>query len=168
MQKEPLMSYPPPARPREVLGVDIFTIADTDYLITVDYLTGWFEIDRLGSKSISNIVYCLRQHFARHGLPLEVVTDISPFASAEFHRFAKRFEFRHTTSSPRYPQSNGRVENAVKTDKRLMIKAQETNTDPFLALLEWINTPSESFGQSPSANVWPPMSHFAFDRQYTT
>jgi hypothetical protein len=81
-------------------------------------------------------------------MSLEVVTYNSPFASAEFHRFAKRFEFRHTTSSPRYPQSNGRVENAVKTAKRLMIKAQETSTDPFLALLEWRNTPSESFGRS--------------------
>jgi hypothetical protein len=82
------------------------------------------------------------------------VTDNSPFASAEFHRFAKRFEFRHTTSSPRYPQSNGRVENAVKTAKRLMIKAQETSTDPFLPLLEWRNTPSESFGQSPAQQMF--------------
>jgi hypothetical protein len=153
MHKEPLMSYPPSARPWEVLGVDIFTIENTDYFTTVDYLTGWFEIDRLGSKSVSNIVYCLRQHFARHGLPLEVVTDNSPFASAEFHRFVKRFEFRHTASSPRYPQSNGRVDFAVKTAKRLMIKAQETSTDPFLALLEWRKTPSESFGQSPAQQM---------------
>ena len=79
-----------------------FTFADTDYLITVDYLSGWLEIDRLGAKSVSNIVYCLRQHFARQGLPLELFSDNCPFASVEFRRFAERYEFHHTTSSPRY------------------------------------------------------------------
>ena len=39
--------------------MDIFTFADTDYLMTVDYLSGWFELDRLGTKTASNIVYCL-------------------------------------------------------------------------------------------------------------
>ena len=149
-QKEPLKSYPPPARPWEVLGVDIFTIADMDYLITVDYLTGWFEVDRLPSKATSHIIYCLKQHFARHGLPLQVVSDNSPFASREFRLFAQRYEFEHTTSSPRYSQSNGRVEAAVKTAKRIMIKASETNTDAFLALLEFRNTPSEQLGRSPA------------------
>ena len=45
---------------------------------------------------------------------------------------------------------NSRAEAAVKTAKRLIIKAQETNTDPFLALLEWRNTPSEQLGRSPA------------------
>ena len=149
-QKEPLMFYPAPARPWEVLGVDIFTIADADYLITVDYLTGWFEVDRLQAKASGNIIYCLKQHFARLGLPLQVISDNVPFASKDFRLFAQRYEFKHTTSSPRYSQSNGRVEAAVKTAKRIMIKAGETNTDPFLALLEFRNTPSEQLGPSPA------------------
>ena len=41
------------------------------------------------------------------------------------------------------------MENAVKTAKRLMIKAREAGTDPLLALLEWRNTPSEQLGPSP-------------------
>ena len=149
-QKEPLMPHPAPSRPWEKVGLDIFTVSNHDYLVTVCYLTGWFEIDRLPSKAITNIIYCLRQHFARHGLPLEVVSDNSPFASAEFRRFAEKFQFRHVTSSPRYPQSNGKAESAVKIAKKLMIRADETNTDPFLALLEWRNTPSEQLNKSPA------------------
>ena len=38
----------------------------------------------------------------------------------------------------------------LKTAKRITIKAHETNTDPFLALLEWRNTPSEQLGPSPA------------------
>lgn len=48
-------------------------------------------------------------------------------------------------SSPRYPQWNGKAENAVKTCKALLVKVK----DPLLAILAWCNTPSEGFGTSP-------------------
>ena len=48
----------------------IYTIADMDYMITIDNLTGWFDVDRLQTKASVNIIYCLKQYFARHGLPL--------------------------------------------------------------------------------------------------
>jgi len=149
-QKEPLLSHPAPSRVWEKVGVDIFTLGDRDYLVTVDYLSGYFEVDRLPSKKVTDIVYCLRQHFCRHGLPAQVVSDNSPFNSGDFKRFAARYEFVHTTSSPRYSQSNGRSENAVKTCKRIMTRAQEAGIDPLLALLEWRNTPSEQLGPSPA------------------
>ena len=47
------------------------------------------------------------QIFARYLIPLELVTDNSPFNSAEFKAFAGRWEFIHTTSSPHYAESNG-------------------------------------------------------------
>jgi len=149
-QKEPLLPHQPPQRPWEKVGVDIFTFEDMDYLITVDYLSGFFEVDRLPTKSLKDIIYRLRQHFCRHGLPLEVCTDNSPFGAREFKLFAQRYDFQHVISSPRYPQSNGRVENAVKTAKRLMRKATEAGEDVFLALLDWRNTPAEQSGQSPA------------------
>jgi hypothetical protein len=144
------MSHPAPARPWQKVGVDIFAFDGREYLLTVDYLSGFFEVDRLQTKSVADIVYCLRQHFARHGLPDTVISDNSPFNSAEFKRFAAKYDFTHVTSSPRYPQSNGKVENAIKTMKRLMVKASQENSDPLLALLDWRNTPSEQLGVSPA------------------
>jgi len=58
---------------------------------------------------MNDIVYLLRQRFARHGIPLKVVSDNSPFGAKEFKVFAERWEFKHTTSSPRFPQSNAVV-----------------------------------------------------------
>jgi hypothetical protein len=150
VHKEPLISHPPPSRPWEKVGLDIFTFGNTDYLCSVNYLSGFFEIDRLPSKKVTDIIYCLRQHFARHGIPIELFSNNSPFNSIEFRSFAPMYEFKFTTSSHRYAQSNRRVECAIKTAKRLMTKARGANTDPLLAILEWRNTPSEQLGPSPA------------------
>jgi hypothetical protein len=152
-QQETLMSHPAPNRPWQKVGLDIFTFRNHDYLITVDYLSAYFEIDRLPSKRIVDIVYCLKQQFARHGIPDEVFSDNSPFNAVEFKKFAECYEFQHTTSSPRYPQSNGRAESAVKIAKAIMTKAVESSNDPFLALLEWRNTPTEK-GRAPAEIIY--------------
>ena len=52
-------------------------------------------------------------------------------------------------SSPHNPQSNGKIENAVKTAKKLLFKAKASGQDPYLAILDWRNTPSPSIGSSP-------------------
>ena len=87
-QKEPLMPYDAPSRPWERVGVDIFTLRNQDYLLTTCYLSGYFEVDRLPSKSAKDIIYCLKGQFARHGLPLETVSDHVPFDSANFCRIS--------------------------------------------------------------------------------
>ena len=85
---------------------------------------------------------------------MELVSDNGPpFNSLEFRRFAEEYEFKHTTSSPGYPQSNGKAENAVKQMKRMMTKTCETETDPYLALLEMRNLPSENVSSSPAQRL---------------
>jgi hypothetical protein len=67
---------------------------------------------------------------------------------------ANQYAFTPTTSSPGFPQSNGKVENAIKTAKRLMIKSQKDAKDPYLALLDWRNTPSKGLDSSPSQRMF--------------
>jgi Integrase zinc binding domain len=148
--KLPLQSHSTPSRPRQRVSTDIFTHSGIDYLLCVDYLSGYFEIDRLPSKSSKDVIYTLRQQFARHGIPEVVISDNSPFGSDEFSAFALKWEFEHQASSPNYPQSNGWAENAVKTAKRIMRRAAESGTDPMLALLEWRNTPTETSNVTPT------------------
>ena len=74
-----------------------------------------------------------------------------PFDSAAFASFARNWEFEHTTSSPGFPQSNGQVERCIQTVKRLLKKAELAREDPFLALLEYRNTPLDGTdGYSPA------------------
>ncbi|XP_068726473.1 uncharacterized protein [Montipora capricornis] len=84
------------------------------------------------------------------GIPNLFLSDNGPpFDSQEFRDFAAAYEVELVTSSPNYPQSNGRVENAVKTAKQLMKKSKQAGTDFYLTLLDWRNTPTESVGCSP-------------------
>ena len=59
------------------------------------------------------------------------------------------FQFTHTTSSPHYPQSNGRAEKAVQTIKNLIKKTTEEKKDVYIALLDLRNTPTDSVTGSP-------------------
>ena len=72
------------------------------------------------------------------------------FDCSEFRKFASLWEFKHETSSPLYPQSNGKVEQAVKTAKQLMRKARHDQKDPYLAILDFRNTPTQGFNTSTS------------------
>ena len=55
----------------------------------------------------------------------------------------------HVTSSPTFPQSNGKVEGAVNSAKTVMRKSRKARTDPYLDLLEYRNAPSQGLGTSP-------------------
>ena len=149
-QKEPLVSHRIPSRPWEMIASDLFELYSIDYLITVDFYSNYFEVDRLELKDANAVIKKLKQHLARHGVPDEMYTDNGPpYNSEKFKDFAEKYGFEHITSSPRYPQSNGKVENAVNTAKALLKKAIDSRQDPYLALLAWRNTPSENLNSSP-------------------
>ena len=150
--KEPLISHNLPTRPWEKIGCDIFTLGGNDYLCTVDYYSDYFEVDPLnGSKDATAIIKKLKRHFSNHGIPDTVQTDNGPpFNSKQFENFGTQYGFDHTTSSPEYPQSNGKVENAVKIAKSLIKKTQHARGDFYLNLLNWRNTPTEGLGSSPA------------------
>ena len=108
-----------------------------------------------GPKTAAAVIPKLKQQFARHGIPDEVVSDNGPpYNSHEFRAFAELYHFDHTTSSPGYAQSNGKAESAVKIAKKLMIKAREAGTDPYLALLNYRNTPTEGMDSSPAQRLF--------------
>lgn len=84
------MSHEVPDRPWAKVGVDLFAFHEQNYLIMVDYLSGYFEVDRLNSKRVKDIVYCMKQQFARHGIPDIVFSDNSPFGAMEFKQLRIR------------------------------------------------------------------------------
>ena len=112
-----------PSRPWQVIGTDLFEFRRRSYLVTTDYYSNFFEVDRLYTKTSKEVIGKLKAHLARHGIPDKVVSDNGPqFTSDAFQKFVDAYEFRHCTSSSDYPQCNGKVENVVKIAKHIMEK----------------------------------------------
>jgi transposase InsO family protein len=130
------------------LGSDLFELHGIQYCLVTDYYSKFPEIVKLGRNSTSKaVIAALKSVFSRHGIPAVLVTDNGPcYASAEFQQFTQEWEFKHVTSSPTYPRSNGMAERNVQTIKSLLMKAD----DPYIALLEYRTTPIEDIGLSPA------------------
>lgn len=108
------------------------------------------EVEHLTHTTTDAVVNALSAIFARHGLPMEVCSDNGPqFSSSDFKAFALKYDFRHITSSPHFPCSNGLAEKGVQIVKRIMKKSEHAQEDYWLGLLNYRSSPLEDDGRSP-------------------
>ena len=84
-QKETLRQHEEGETPWSKTGVDLFEIKGRNYLVTVDYYSNFLEVDYLSTTTTKQVITKLKGHFARYGIPLQMVTDSGPqFLSQEF------------------------------------------------------------------------------------
>ena len=101
--------------------------------------------------SASTTILKLKSHFARYGIPDQVISGNGPqFTSDEFINFSRTWDFEHLTSSPGNSKANGKAESGVKTAKRMLKKSIRAGTDPYLAVLDYRNTPTQGMTTQPS------------------
>lgn len=132
------------------VGMDMYEFENHHYILIVDYYSKYIEIALCKNTSSSEVITKVKSIFARHGIPSVVVSDNGPqFSSTMFKEFSLSYDFKHVTSSPRYPQSNGEAEASVKTIKNILKKCHHDGSDPYIALLNLRNTP-KTFGPSPA------------------
>ena len=152
--KEPIIQHEIIARPWSKVGADLCESNGRTLLVMCDYYSNFIEVAHLKSTTSRCVIREMSEVFARFGVVDILVTDNAPnFTSAEFAVFAKTWAFEHVTSSPHYPESNGKSENAVKTVKRLFKKCRESGESEFKALLDWRNTPTAGVGTSPAQRL---------------
>ena len=101
----------------------------------------------------------IHQSFCHTAVPDIVWSDGGPqFTSKLFADFATRWGFQHRVSSPRYPQSNGKVEATVKSMKKLLHTSwtgRSLDHEKLCrALLQYRNTPSRKDGLSPAQKLF--------------
>ena len=158
--REPMIAKAPPARPFQEVAGDFCSHAGHQYLILVDCYSDWPEITPMESRTTATqLTSALRASFCRTGVPDTFWSDGGPqFTSREFKDFARQWGFRHTTSSPQYPQSNGKAEATVKSMKKLLRAAwtgRAINQNHLArALLQYRNTPSRKDGLSPAQKLF--------------
>ena len=139
------MSHDAPSRLLERVGTAIFAIDSKEYLVTVDYYSNFWEVDRLPDTTASTTSLKLKSYFARYGNRIHdhVVSNNCPqFASKEFVTFPKTWDFEHPTSSPGDSRANGNAQSGVKTAKRFLRKSSRSGTYLYLPFLDHRNIPT--------------------------
>ena len=122
--------------------------------MTSDNFSDFFELDHLRSRTSVSVIRKLKAHFARHGIPEQLVTDSGPqFSSSNFLKFSSEWDFDHRISSPRHSHSNGKAESAVKEAKKILLKCKKAGSDAFLALLDHRNTSPAGIQISPAQRL---------------
>ena len=146
----PMIPTPVPDYPWQRVGTDLMDFKGENYLVVIDYFSKYIELGLLKSLTSEEVISHLKSIFARHGIPETVVSDNgTQYSSSKFASFATAYGFTLSTSSPKYPQSNGEAERAVQTLKGLLKRA----SDPYLALLNYRATPLKC-GFSPAEKLF--------------
>lgn len=133
------------------VACDLFEFNKTNYLIIVDYYSKFFEISKLNNISSSQVITHMKSIFARHGIPKTLICDSgTQFTSRDFKNFSLHYGFEYFCSSPYHHQSNGLAEAHVKIVKNILKKCLHDGTDPYLAILNFRNTPKNDSLLSPA------------------
>ncbi|CAB3256144.1 unnamed protein product [Arctia plantaginis] len=152
----PLHSWPWPAEPWSRIHVDFLGPFNNHYyFIIIDAHSKWIEAEKIKSTSASAVCDSLRSHFSRFGLPKRIVSDNGPpFTSAAFSQYLENNGIKHTLVPPYHPSSNGAAENAVRTIKRVLKKAELEREDINKALNRFLfmyrNTEQGTTGCEPA------------------
>ena len=156
----PLIQKPKPLRPFQEVAADYCSYGGKQFLILVECFTDWPEVIPMGQiTSTHHRIQTLRQTFCRTTIPDVLWSDCGPqFTANIFKTFATQWGFSHLTSSPRYPQSNGKIEATVKSMKKILAPSwdhRSFNEDKLCrTLLQYCSTPSRKDGLSPAQKLF--------------
>ena len=108
--KEPVINHNIEILPWQKVVTNLFKWKSASFLVTINYHSCFFEIEKLPMTSSSAVITKLKAHFAQHGIPSQLMSDNRPqFTSREFTNFAKMWG----------------VKKVVQISKNIMMKATE-------------------------------------------
>ena len=106
-RKEPLIPHDTPMAPWKKLGTDLFEMDGEHFLLIRGYFSKYPIVTPLHATTSENV----RKAVSLFGRPDEIVSDNGPqYIGKPFQDFVHKWVIQHTTSSPRFPQSNEFIE----------------------------------------------------------
>ena len=151
----PMYPWDWPSNPWRRLHVDYAgPIEGKMVLIIIDAHTKFIEAHIVNSATSANTIAKLRQTFATHGLPGDIVSDNgTPFKSELMAEFCEMNGIKQIFVSPYRPASNGLAERAVQSVKNGLRKAKNDQvtleTRLYRFLLHYNKVPQSTTGLPP-------------------
>ena len=150
-QRETLQSIETQQTAWEQVGLDIFTLRNTHYLLVIDYFSRFPVVKQLQSLHSLSVIKHLKDIFTEIGIPRCIISDGgTQFTSQEFQDFTNPWGIHHRITSPTHAQSNGQAERFVQTIKNSLTKAIEGGEDSHLVILTYATTPLNHSLPSPA------------------
>ena len=153
-KEAPLHPWEWPEQPWSGLHIDYAGPYKGDmYLVVIEAYSKWMDVHMMKSTTSAASIKKLREIFATHGLPENIVSDNGPnFTSAEFKDFLAKNGIKHTKVLPYHPTSNGRAERAPRVFKEGMEKMEGGNMQTKLLwfLSKYRTTPHSTTGIMPA------------------
>ena len=134
-REQPLLAHDVPSTPWTKLTSDMFQIKGHTYLLVTDYHSKVYLVEKMHSTTNCSIVNKSAHWFSMFGSPLEIVTDNGPqYVGQPYEDMCSKCNIKHTTTSPRYTQSNGLIERQVRTVTWSIQKYAKTGNDTLITL----------------------------------
>jgi len=129
----------------------MFEMKSGNYFVITDYQSKCHVVQKTTSTTSNTIAHLTAEWFSILGPPLEIVIDKGlQYVGKPYEDMYRRWNVKHTTTSPRYPQSNGLVERHVRTVKGILKKCKKTGNDAQIALQHYRCTPIDTSAASHS------------------
>ena len=157
---EPLRPHHPAARPFQFVHADIGEDDGRHFLVIVDQFSGCPDVTMYNDKNTTahRLINSSRAFFATFSAPEGFWSDNQPFKAAAFQDFLRTYNVSWHSSSPHYPQSNGRAKAEIKQIKKLICGSKvggKWNADKMIqALMLFRNAPRCGGGPSPAESVF--------------
>ena len=103
---------------QEVAG-DFCSYSTQHYLVLVDCYPNWPDIIPMGHDTTAPPTSS-RWSDSHSAVQVFWFDEGPQFTSKKFREFAAQWCFTHITSTPRYPQSNGKIETTVKSMNKII------------------------------------------------
>ena len=103
-------------------------------IVCTNYLTKWAETKAIKAATEEKVAEFLRENiFYKYGYPRDLVTDQgSQFTSILIEDLLTHHKIKHKTSTPYYPQANGKVEVTNIALEGILTKVVNSNREKWV------------------------------------
>lgn len=130
---------PPPAKPFEIVHLDLFSVENQKYLTIIDAFSKYAQAYFLRDATAVSVVQALLLFCTHHGIPMTIVTDRGPeFTNQLFSEFTRLHKINHHKILAYAPNENGMVERLHSTLlEHLRILKINHRTEPVTNLMPY-------------------------------
>ena len=114
-------------------------LQEKKWLAVVCRFSGYAWLSLLKKTSTAYILQTLDSLFTEKRFPSILRSDGGPQFRSEFDEYCKKNSIKHELSSPYNPESNGLAESAVKNQKSIILRCEDTGEELKPAIAEWKN-----------------------------